>query len=65
MRDTDVSLQQFGEFLLKARLVKEQAAPWCVRFVRQFLNRPAEDEPLADRVRRLCEDIERAGAHDW
>ncbi len=65
MRDTDASLQQFGEFLLKARLVTAKAAPWCVRFVRQFLNRPAVDAPLADRVRGFCEDLERVGAHDW
>jgi hypothetical protein len=31
MRELDASLQQFGEFLLKARLVKETAAPYCVR----------------------------------
>jgi hypothetical protein len=27
MRELETSLQQFGEFLLKARLVKDQAAP--------------------------------------
>lgn len=48
MRELDASLQQFGEFLLKAQLVKERAAPYCVRWVRQFLTRPASDEPLAD-----------------
>jgi hypothetical protein len=36
MRELETSLQQFGEFLLKARLVKEQAAPYCVRWVRRF-----------------------------
>lgn len=29
--ELEASLQQFGEFLLKAQLVKEQAAPYCVR----------------------------------
>ena len=33
MRELETSLQQFGEFLLKAQLVKEQAAPHCVRRV--------------------------------
>lgn len=65
MREVDSSLQQFGEFLLKAQLVKESAAPYCVRRVRQFLSRPATDEPLVDRVRRFCEDLERDGSQDW
>ncbi|MGH9253212.1 MAG: integron integrase [Vicinamibacterales bacterium] len=66
MRELDASLQQFGEFLLKARLVKEKAAPYCVRWVRRFLTRPASDEPLADQVRRFCEDLERDGrCEDW
>ena len=30
MRELEASLQQFGEFLLKARLVNEKAAPYCV-----------------------------------
>lgn len=34
MSELEASLQQFGEFLLKARLVKEKAAPYCVRWVR-------------------------------
>ena len=36
MRELETSLHQFGEFLLKAQLVKEKAAPYCVRFVRRF-----------------------------
>jgi len=51
MRELEASLQQFGEFLLKARLVKETAAPYCVRWVRRFLTRPASDEPVGDQVR--------------
>jgi hypothetical protein len=66
MREVETSLQHFGEFLLKARLVKDQAAPYCVRWVRRFLAHPASNEPLADRVRRLTEDLERsAGCQDW
>jgi integrase len=65
MRELESSLQQFGEFLLKARLVKEQAAPYCVRWVRRFLSRPASDEPLADQVRRFCEDLERSRCEEW
>jgi hypothetical protein len=39
-------LQQFGDFLLRARVVKEKAGPYCVHWVRQFLARPASNEPL-------------------
>ncbi len=66
MREIEASLQEFGEFLLKARLVREKAAPYCVRWVRRFLARLASDEPLADQVRRFCEDLERdGGRQDW
>jgi hypothetical protein len=65
MRDRESSLQQFGEFILKARLVKEVAAPYCVRWVRRFLTMPTSDEALEDRVRRFSEDLEREGRQDW
>jgi hypothetical protein len=66
MRELETSLQQFGEFLLKARLVKERAAPHCVRWVRRFLTRPASNVPLADRVRQFCEELEGTGrCPDW
>jgi integrase len=66
MRELETSLQQFGEFILTARLVKENAAPYCVRWVRRFSTRPASDEPLADQVRTFCEALEREGRWaDW
>ena len=66
MRELETSLQQFGEFLLKARVVKEAAAPHCVRWVRRFLTRPASNEPLADQARRFCEELEGSGrCQDW
>ena len=43
MRELETWLQQFGEFVLKAQLVKEKAAPYCVRWVRRFLTRPASE----------------------
>jgi integron integrase len=47
-------------------LVREKARPYFVRWVRQFLSRPATDEPLADQVRRFCEGLERSGrCQDW
>lgn len=65
MRELEATLQQFGEFLLKAQLVKDKAAPHCVRWVRRFLARPASDEPLADQVRQFCEGQERGACPDW
>jgi integron integrase len=65
MRELEATLPQFGEFLLRAQLVKDKAAPYCVRWVRRFLARPASDEPLADQVRRFCEGLERAACQDW
>lgn len=66
MREIEASLQQFGEYLLRARLVREKAQPYFVRWVRQFLSRHATDEPLADQVRGFCEGLEHAGrCQDW
>lgn len=66
MRELESSLQQFGEFLLRARLVREEAAPHVVRWVRRFLSGPASNEPLADQTRRFCEELEQSGRYpDW
>ena len=64
MRELESSLQQFGEFLLKAQLARPAAAPYFVRWVRRFLSRPASDQPLADQVRRFCEELEQNGASE-
>jgi len=66
MQELETSLQQFGEFLLRARLVREKAAPHCVRWVRRFLTRPASNLLLADQVREFCEGLERSGVcQEW
>lgn len=66
MRELESSLQQFGEFLLKARLARPNAAPYLVRWVRRFLAWPATDAPLADQVRVFCETLERDNhIADW
>lgn len=66
MRELESSLQEFGEFLLKAQLARPVAAPYFVRWVRRFLARPASNDPLTDQVRRFCEELERdGGAEDW
>ena len=65
MRELESSLQQLAEFLLKAQLVRPNAAPFVVRAVRQFHLQAATDESLADRVRGFCEELERAGRQDW
>ena len=43
MRELEASLQQFADFLLKALLVRPNAAPFMVRAVRQFLARHSAD----------------------
>jgi hypothetical protein len=65
MRELESTLQQFGEFLLKARFVNEKAAPHCVRWVRRFLQQPASVDSLADRTRPFYEELERRGCRDW
>jgi len=66
MRETETALQQFAEFLLRARLARPNAAPYLVRWVRRFLARPAADMPLADRVRQFCESLEHDSRFaDW
>jgi len=66
MRELESSLQSFGEYLLKAQIVRPNAAPYVVRWVRRFLSRPASNEPLVDQVRQFCEDLERRGGiEDW
>jgi integron integrase len=66
MRENETSLQEFGEFLLKARLITPKAAPYCVRWVRRFLMRSASNDSLAARVRAFCEDLEhQPGCQDW
>lgn len=65
-RELEASLQEFGEFLLRGRLVPEKSAPHCVRWVRHFLARPVTDLPIVDRVRQYCEALERDPRwEDW
>lgn len=54
MRELESSLQEFGEFLLKAQLARPPAAPYFLRWVRRFLMRPASVEPLTCQVRAFC-----------
>ena len=65
MREIEASLQEFGEYLLRANLVRPENARYCVAWVRRFLVRPASAEPPADQVRRFCEELERAGRPEW
>jgi len=66
MRELESSLQQFGEFLLAGKLVREKSAPHIVRWVRRFLAAPASPGSLADQSRRFCEELERSGRYeDW
>ena len=62
MRELESSLQAFGEYLLKAQLVRPNAAPYVVRWVRRFLARPASNDPLVDQVRFFCEELAQHGS---
>ncbi len=44
MRELESSLQEFGELLLKAQLVRPAAAPYFVRWVRRFLDYAAQQQ---------------------
>ncbi len=66
MRETEASLQQFGEYLLREQLAPGHVAPHMVRWVRHFLARDATDEPIADQARRFCDNLARSGTvADW
>jgi len=52
MRNLGASLREFGEFPLKAKLVREKSAPHVVRWVRRGLSAPASHGALADQVRQ-------------
>ncbi len=45
MRETESALQQSAEYVLKHRLAHQTAAPYFVRWVRQFLARGAAARP--------------------
>ena len=69
MRDgeTDSLLAAFGEYLLRSRIADEKHARYYVRWVRQFLGRPAvmpnatPDEALTG----FLDTLERDGREDW
>jgi integron integrase len=62
-KDLEQGLADFGEYLLRERLVPEKNAPFLVRWVRRFLqsDTPQPDEALADRVQRFRERLEGEG----
>ena len=67
-KDIERGLADFGEFLLRERIVHSAHAPFHVKWVRRFLERdePQAGEALQDRVQRFCEELERAAwATDW
>ena len=66
MSDMENALQQFGEFLLRARLVPERQAPYIVKWVRRFLRTESGGDSLAERVETFRDSLERAGTwSDW
>jgi hypothetical protein len=66
MRELESSSRSFGEFPPEIQLARPTAAPYFVRWVRQFLSRPISDECLADQVRRFYEESDHVGwFDDW
>ena len=65
MRERESMLQQFGEFLLKARLVKGNAAPHCVGWSGDSSTlRPAKGRsPIGHDD--SAKSLERRGVADW
>ena len=67
MDSNEIQLSEFGEYLLRRKLVPEQAARFHVVWVRKFL--AAAPEPalsLEDRQMRFLDAMRRAGSYqDW
>lgn len=61
MRELETTLQRFADFLLKSHLTSQKSAPYLVRWVRRFLERPATTDNITDQVHQFIEDLERSG----
>ena len=63
----EIELGKFAEWLLSSRLVKEQHAPFHVKWVRRFLERPVSGPMnLAERVDAFVEQVRSwDGIKDW
>mgnify|MGYP001251421082 CR=1 FL=1 len=68
LRDNDLNLSEYGEFLLRQKLVSEKQAPFMVKWVRRFFEEASADHTLtlADRMNVFLESLEKTGRiDDW
>ena len=67
MREMEMDLGAFGEFLLRQRLVPEKNAKFYVGWVRKFLGQVADPRlGLEERMAAFAEDLRQAGGReDW
>ena len=67
LRENEMALSEFGEFLLRKRIVPEKNARFCVKWVRQFLEQPASPAlSLDERIESFLEELRSARrCEDW
>ena len=67
VRENEMGLEEFGEFLLRRRLVPEANAKFYVAWVRKFLKEGADPRlTLEERVAGFTEGLRQAGGReDW
>lgn len=67
MREKEMGLEEFGEFLLRRRIVPEKNAKFYVAWVRKFLGLAADPKlSLAERIEDFVEGLRRdGGREEW
>ena len=67
MREKEMGLEEFGEFLLRRRIVPEKNAKFYVAWVRKFLGQAADPKlSLEERIEDFVEGMRREGGReDW
>ena len=67
MREKEMGLEEFGEFLLRRRIVPEKNAKYYVAWVRKFLGLAADPKlSLAERIEDFVEGLRRdGGREEW
>ena len=67
MREREMGLEEFGEFLLRRRIVPEKNAKYYVGWVRKFLGLAADPKlSLENRIEDFVEGLRRDGSReDW
>ena len=65
MREKEMGLEEFGEFLLRRRIVPEKNAKFYVAWVQKFLGQAADPKlSLAERIEDFVEGLRRDGSRE-